>query len=51
MKKEVIKKEVKEEEEKVKAKEETDEDIDFLDVNEAIGGKRKYLWTSKYPKD
>jgi septum formation topological specificity factor MinE len=43
MKKEVIKKEVKEEEQKVKVKEETDKDIDFLNVNKVVGGKQRYL--------
>jgi hypothetical protein len=50
MKKEVIKKEVKEKE-KAKFKKETNKDIDFLKVNKVIRKKRKYLQTSKYPKD
>jgi hypothetical protein len=45
-----IKKEVKEEEEKVKVEEETDEDIDFPNVNEVMKGKRKYMRSSKYPE-
>jgi hypothetical protein len=51
VKKEVIKKEVKEEEDKAKVEEETDEDIDFPLVNKVIGGKQRYLRTSKYPED
>jgi hypothetical protein len=51
VKKEVIKKEVKEEEDKVKVEEEIDKDFDFPEVNEVIGRKRRYLRTSKYPED
>jgi hypothetical protein len=51
VKKEVIKKEVKEEEEKVKVEEEVDEDIDFPEVDELIGRKRRHLRTSKYSED
>jgi hypothetical protein len=43
MKKEVIKKEVKEEGDKVKVEEEIDEDIDFPEVDEVVGRKRRYL--------
>jgi hypothetical protein len=50
MKKEVIKKEVKEKE-KVKVEKETDKDIDFPKVDKVIRRKQRYLQTSKYPKD
>ena len=50
MKKEVIKEEVKEEED-IKIKEELEEDNKFLKANKIIRSKRKYFCTSKYLED
>jgi hypothetical protein len=47
----VKKEQIKEEETKAKVKEEVEEDSDLLEVNKIVGGKRKYIYSSKYLQD